>query len=61
MWQENNMTFNAVLDGLKNYEAGKPIELVVREYGINPAEVVKLASNENPRYGYPYRGSDWRG
>ncbi len=49
MWQENNMTFNAVLDGLKNYEAGKPIELVVREYGINPAEVVKLASNENPR------------
>jgi histidinol-phosphate aminotransferase len=43
------MTFNAVLDGLKNYEAGKPIELVVREYGIAPGDVVKLASNENPR------------
>jgi len=43
------MIFNAVLDGLKNYEAGKPIELVVREYGITPEAVVKLASNENPR------------
>ncbi|MBE0495104.1 MAG: histidinol-phosphate transaminase [Campylobacterales bacterium] len=43
------MTFNPVLDGLKNYEAGKPIELVVREYGISPSDVIKLASNENPR------------
>ncbi|MBN2963421.1 histidinol-phosphate transaminase [Sulfurospirillum sp. T05] len=43
------MTFNPVLDGLKNYEAGKPIELVVRDYGIAPQDVIKLASNENPR------------
>ena len=49
MFQESRMTFNAVLDGLKNYEAGKPIELVVREYGIAPEAVVKLASNENPK------------
>lgn len=49
MFQESRMKFNAVLDGLKNYEAGKPIELVVREYGIAPEAVVKLASNENPR------------
>ncbi|MDD3323598.1 MAG: histidinol-phosphate transaminase [Sulfurospirillaceae bacterium] len=43
------MKFNAVLDNLKIYEAGKPIELVVREYGIDSKDVIKLASNENPR------------
>lgn len=42
------MKFNEVLKSLSTYEAGKPIELVVREYGIDPKEVVKLASNENP-------------
>jgi histidinol-phosphate aminotransferase len=40
------------LTNLKTYEAGKPIELVVREYGIKPEEIIKLASNENP-YGSP--------
>jgi histidinol-phosphate aminotransferase len=40
------------LSNLKTYEAGKPIELVVREYGIKPSEIIKLASNENP-YGPP--------
>lgn len=30
------------------YEAGKPIEEVAREYGIDPAGIIKLASNENP-------------
>jgi histidinol-phosphate aminotransferase len=42
------MRFNTVLDGIQTYEAGKPIELVVREFGVAPEEVVKLASNENP-------------
>lgn len=42
------------LSNLKTYEAGKPIELVVREYGIKPDEIIKLASNENP-YGPPPR------
>ncbi len=42
------MKFNKVLRDIKIYEAGKPIELVVREYGIAPENVVKLASNENP-------------
>ena len=42
------MTFNKVLDGVKIYEAGKPIELLVREYGIDEKDIVKLASNENP-------------
>jgi len=42
------MKFNKVLESIKTYEAGKPIELVVREFGIAPEDVVKLASNENP-------------
>lgn len=46
------MRFNPTLDSIKVYEAGKPIELVVREYGIKPQEVIKLASNENP-FGAP--------
>jgi histidinol-phosphate aminotransferase len=42
------MNFNKKLENIKNYEAGKPIELVVREYGIATKDIVKLASNENP-------------
>jgi len=42
------MNFNKTLKDIKTYEAGKPIELVVREYGIEPKDIVKLASNENP-------------
>lgn len=30
------------------YEPGKPIDYVAREYGLDPAQVAKLASNENP-------------
>ena len=43
------MRYNKVLDNLKIYEAGKPIELVVREYGVDEKDIIKLASNENPR------------
>ncbi len=42
------MQFNSTLENIKVYEAGKPIELVVREYGIEPKDIIKLASNENP-------------
>ncbi|MDD2449242.1 MAG: histidinol-phosphate transaminase [Sulfurimonas sp.] len=42
------MKFNAKIKDIKTYEAGKPIELVVREFGIEPKDIVKLASNENP-------------
>jgi histidinol-phosphate aminotransferase len=42
------MTFNDTLQNIKTYEAGKPIELVVREFGIKTQDIVKLASNENP-------------
>lgn len=30
------------------YEPGKPIDAVARELGLNPEEIIKLASNENP-------------
>lgn len=42
------MNFNKKLENIKTYEAGKPIELVVREFGIEPKDIIKLASNENP-------------
>ena len=42
------MNFNKKLESIKTYEAGKPIELVVREFGIESKDIVKLASNENP-------------
>jgi histidinol-phosphate aminotransferase len=42
------LKFNKNLENIKTYEAGKPIELVVREFGIEPKDIVKLASNENP-------------
>ena len=42
------MKFNKKLESIKTYEAGKPIELVVREFGIETKDIIKLASNENP-------------
>ena len=39
---------NPQLKGLVAYEPGKPIEEVARELGLDPREIVKLASNENP-------------
>jgi histidinol-phosphate aminotransferase len=30
------------------YEPGKPIEAVAQEFGLDPARIAKLASNENP-------------
>jgi len=30
------------------YEPGKPIESVAQEYGLDPTQIAKLASNENP-------------
>ncbi len=39
---------NPHLRDLALYEPGKPIEETARESGLRPAEIVKLASNENP-------------
>lgn len=36
------------LRDLVSYEPGKPIEDVARELGLQPHEIIKLASNENP-------------
>lgn len=30
------------------YEPGRPIDVVAREFGLDPQETIKLASNENP-------------
>lgn len=30
------------------YQAGKPIEELARDFGLDPASIIKLASNENP-------------
>jgi len=51
------MNFNAKMKDIKTYAAGKPIELVVREFGIEPKDIIKLASNENP-YGCSSRVSE---
>ena len=39
---------NPQLRDLVAYEPGKPIEDVARELGLDPSEIIKLASNENP-------------
>ena len=39
---------NPQLKDLVTYDPGKPIEDVARELGIEPSEIIKLASNENP-------------
>lgn len=44
------MKFNEFLNNLSNYEPGKDIEVIAKEYGVK--EVIKLASNENP-FGAP--------
>lgn len=40
------MEFNAFLKGLANYEPGKDIDVIAREFNLT--RVIKLASNENP-------------
>lgn len=42
------MKFNKNLENVNTYEAGKPIELVVKDFGIQAKDIIKLASNENP-------------
>ena len=36
------------LESLVSYDPGKPIEETARELGLDPASIIKLASNENP-------------
>ena len=39
---------NPSIRSMTPYEPGRPIEEVAREFGLDPADVCKLASNENP-------------
>jgi len=42
------LTAPAHVSAIAPYQAGKPIEELAREFGLDPAGIVKLASNENP-------------
>jgi histidinol-phosphate aminotransferase len=42
------LAFNPQLATLPVYQPGRPIEEVARELGLDPAGIIKLASNENP-------------
>ena len=40
--------YREAIDSILPYSPGKPIEEVARELGLEPASIMKLASNENP-------------
>ncbi len=42
------LPLNPALQGLPVYQPGRPIDEVAREFGLPAAEIIKLASNENP-------------
>lgn len=42
------MEFSQRLESIPTYEAGKPIEEVMRTFGLKEGDIIKLASNENP-------------
>jgi len=44
----SNIKFNPSLKNVKSYVAGKPSELLYREYNLKSEDIIKLASNENP-------------
>lgn len=46
-------TFRPDLDQIAPYEPGLPIEEVARRHGLDPAKVIKLASNECPLGPFP--------
>ncbi|OZI51251.1 histidinol-phosphate transaminase [Bordetella genomosp. 4] len=43
-----SLTAPAHVSAIAPYQAGKPIEELAREFGLDPATIIKLASNENP-------------
>lgn len=46
--QSSGLVAPSHISAIAPYQAGKPIEELAREFGLNPADIVKLASNENP-------------
>jgi histidinol-phosphate aminotransferase len=45
--------FRPDLEGLVTYAPGRPIDEVAREIGMDPDDIVKLASNESPEGPFP--------
>lgn len=45
--------FRPDLEGLVTYVPGRPIDEVAREIGMDPSDIVKLASNESPEGPFP--------
>lgn len=45
--------FRPEIAAVTAYEVGRPIDEVVREHGIDPADVVKLTANESPEGPFP--------
>ena len=45
---KNTLLAPAHISALQAYIPGRPIDDLVREFGLKPEQVVKLASNENP-------------
>jgi histidinol-phosphate aminotransferase len=45
---ESALSALAHVRAIAPYQAGKPIDELAREHGLDPAGIVKLASNENP-------------
>jgi len=43
-----SLTLNPALAAIPTYQPGRPIEEAARELGLPAAEIIKLASNENP-------------
>jgi histidinol-phosphate aminotransferase len=44
----SKLPLNPALQGLPVYQPGRPIDEVAREFGLPAADIIKLASNENP-------------
>src|SRR5579864_837885 len=45
---ESHLPLNPALSNVPVYQPGRPIEEVAREMGLPAADIIKLASNENP-------------
>ena len=45
---DKTLTAPAHVAAIAPYQAGKPIDELAREFGLDPSSIVKLASNENP-------------
>ena len=41
-------SFRPAVEALTDYEPGRSVQEVSREFGIPLADIIKLASNENP-------------